>query len=147
MIREVNQNDRDIYLQLSREFYGGDCVISSISDENFSNTFEHIIEERTHANAYIMSHDEEIAGYCLTAITYSNEANGYVIWIEEFYVRPEFRSLGLGSSLISHIENQYKGKLRRLRLEVTKDNTRAKELYMKHGLKELAYIPMYKDYK
>ena len=34
----------------------------------------------------------EIVGYLLTAKTYSREAGGLVLWLEEMYMRPAYRS-------------------------------------------------------
>jgi ribosomal protein S18 acetylase RimI-like enzyme len=59
-----------------------------------------------------------------------------------FRVRPEYRSLGLGSMLLQYIENYLI--LRQfsiLTLNVAKDNPRAQQLYLKHGYRVVAHEP------
>ena len=40
-----------------------------------------------------------MAGYALLAKTFSQEAGGLVVWLDEMYVRPAYRSKGLGPSV------------------------------------------------
>lgn len=37
--------------------------------------------------AYIAEHQGAPAGYGLVSLTYSNEAGGLVVWLEELYIR------------------------------------------------------------
>ena len=71
---------------------------------------------------------------------------GYLcfVWIEEAYVREEFRSKGLGRELFSYVEREYPFAAR-FRLEVEDDNLRAIKLYTNLGYKNLPYSQMIKD--
>ena len=62
------------------------------------------------------------AGYALLQKTYSREAGGLTIWIDEIYLRPAFRGKGLAKELfaLAHTLGA-----KRLRLEVEPENTRA----------------------
>lgn len=44
-----------------------------------------------YAEAYLFEQDGQIAGYGTLAKTFSTEAGGLVIWLEEVYIRQEFR--------------------------------------------------------
>ena len=80
--------------------------------------------------------------------TFSPEAGGVVIWIEELYLLDEYRSKGLGRDFFEHLEQKaISEKIARQRLEISPSNERAKKLYMKMGFKELDYKQMVKDYK
>jgi ribosomal protein S18 acetylase RimI-like enzyme len=89
--------------------------------------------------------DGEPAGYGLTAKTFSQEAGGYVIWLEELYIREQFRSRGLGSEFFAYVEKKYAGQAARFRLEVEEDNVRAISLYKRLGYEALDYTQMIKE--
>ena len=92
-----------------------------------------------------MEHDGDTAGYGLISKTYSQEAGGYVYWLEELYILERFRSKGLGAEFIKYLEATKEPGVTRLRLEVEEENTRAIALYKKLGYQTLNYIQMVKD--
>ncbi|MDR1017469.1 MAG: GNAT family N-acetyltransferase, partial [Lachnospiraceae bacterium] len=84
----------------------------------------------------------KVIGYALLSKTWSQEAGGLTIWIEEIYIREEGRGQGLGREFIEYIKELSKGKVKRIRLEVEDDNQGAKKLYKSLGFKELNYKQM-----
>ena len=81
----------------------------------------------------------------MIAKTFSQEAGGYVWWIEEVYIREKFRSRGLGREFFRYLEEQKGKEVTRLRLEVEEENTRAVSLYERLGYEVLDYVQMVKD--
>ena len=79
---------------------------------------------------------------CLSA---SQEACGRVLWVDELYIRPQFRGLGLGTAFFKFLEGcdgyDY------IRLEVEKDNHKAMKLYTSLGFKDAEYTSLYKKTK
>ena len=144
MIRKINKSDKDIWLELTGEFYSSPAVDHSIPEEYRLTTFRELIKGSPYADAVIIECDGEIAGYALFAITFSQEAGGIAVWIEEAYIREAFRSRGLGREMFGYVEREYPFAAR-FRLEVEDDNTRAIELYTKLGYKNLPYSQMIKD--
>ena len=67
-----------------------------------------------------------------------------MIWLEEVYIRQEFRRSGLGSRFFRFIEEMYEGTAARLRLEVEPDNEAAIRLYTRLGYEALPYRQMIK---
>lgn len=145
MVREYKKEDREIYMQMASEFYSSDAVLHSIPQSYIRKTADEAEHSSRYAQIYILEHDGLPAGYALTARTFSQEAGGIVIWIEEIYIREEFRSRGLGREFFFYIEKT--GDAARLRLEVEEDNTGAAALYRKIGYEELPYVQMVKDRK
>ena len=125
MIREFTSQDRKLYVEMASEFYHSPAVLHPVPDAFF---------ERG-----------EPAGYGLTAKTFSQEAGGYVIWLEELYIREQFRSRGLGSEFFAYVEKKYAGQAARFRLEVEEDNVRAISLYKRLGYEVLDYTQMIKE--
>ncbi|MGN1480291.1 GNAT family N-acetyltransferase [Porcipelethomonas sp.] len=141
MIREINVNDKDKFLIMCKDFYNMDCVDHEIPESYILKTFELLISGSEFTKSFIYEIDGKIAGYILLAFTYSNEAGGMVVWLDEIYVDPEFRGRGVGSDLIDFVVEKYNDAAR-FRLEVTESNKRAKKLYISKGFKDLTYEQM-----
>lgn len=146
MIRKITNADREIYLQLATEFYESDAVLHNIPAEHISGTFEEMTTSDRYAEGYFFEVDHSIAGYALLAKTYSQEAGGEVLWIEEIYIRPEFRSRGLGREFFQYLEDNKSDRVKRIRLEVEEDNALAVSLYERLGYERLEYDQMIKDF-
>ena len=147
MIRKITESDRDLYIEMAEEFYHSDAVLHPIPRAHFEKTAEEALKSRTYAEIYLLEYEGKTAGYGLTARTFSQEAGGQVLWIEELYIREAFRSRGLGREFFSYLEENNKGVLSRLRLEVEADNTRAISLYERLGYEVLDYVQMIKDFE
>lgn len=145
MIRTVVPEDKESYIAMTEAFYRSDAVLHCIPREHIQRTFETIINGSPYAHGYIAEQKGKIAGYALLALTYSNEAGGLVLWIEEIYILPEYRDLGLGSELFTFIENLAKNGFARIRLEAEPGNQRAVALYQRMGYGDLSYRQFYKD--
>lgn len=147
MIRSVLEKDRDDYIRLTKEFYNTDSVESIVPYENFEGTFDEIMRSDTYASGYVFEYEGKIVGYALTAKTYSNEWGGIVIWLEEIYVQPEYRSKGLGKEFFAYIDEKFKDVVKKVRLEVREDNKRAIRLYEGLGFTKIDYMQMAKKYQ
>ncbi len=145
MIRKVTKADKEQYVSMSRDFYQSDAVLHVVPDRNIRKTFELITSGSAFGDGYIIEHEGKVAGYLLVSFAYSNEAGGMVLWLEEIYVKPEFQGLGLGQELLNFIDEKYKDKVVRIRLEVEESNDQAIQLYKKLGFENLNYSQMYKQ--
>lgn len=101
----------------------------------------------TYTKAYILEWEGEVAGYALLAKSFFWEARGLIFWVEELYILPRFRSKGLGKSFFDFLDNNSNFKPWQIRLEVTRENSRAISLYKELGFKILDYIQTYKEYR
>ena len=64
------------------------------------------------------------------------------IWIEDIYIKDEYRGLEIGSSFLNYIERKYPNSV--FRLEVEAENKRAIKVYNKCGYEILSYMEMKK---
>ena len=142
MIREIKSDDKIDFIKMCMDFYNTDGVEHSIPVSNMEKTFNLLMEGLDFAKAYVCEKNNKTVGYILLALTYSNEAGGMVVWLDEIYVKPEFRSQGIGSELIDFVIEKYKNKISRFRLEITESNIGAKKLYLSKGFKDLSYRQM-----
>lgn len=138
MIRQIKPNDKTEYITMAEDFYSSPAVLSPVPKSHFEITFEELMKGSAYTQGFIFECDEKIAGYGLIAKTFSQEAGGIVIWIEEIYVKSAFRNQGLGSEFIEYIKNNVPAK--RYRLETEPENIKAQDLYKRHGFSHFEYI-------
>lgn len=138
MIRKYTKKDRDIVFCMMQEFYQSPAVCHNIPQKNMLATLDEAEKNSPYMDIFLLECDNEVAGYALTAYTYSNEAGGKVVWIEEIFVKGEFRGKGLGGEFIAFIKNTY-GDFARIRLEVEESNEGAVRLYKREGFEPLCY--------
>ena len=143
MIRKIDFNDKELFFELSREFYSSPAVLSNIPEDFHGATFEELMRSEDYLMGFIFEFEGATAGYGLLNITYGHEAGGRVVWIEEIYVREEFRGRGLGREFFEYVFANIPAA--RYRLEVEPENERAVALYERLGFEVLAYGQMVKD--
>ena len=144
MIRKFVPEDREDYIRFSTEFYNSSAVDKPVPREHFEQGFDEMMRSDVYVQGYMLVCDGNNVGYCVTMKTYSVEAGGITIWIDELFVLDEFRSKGLGRELFKYIEENGDKKLRRIRLEVELENGRAISLYKKMGFEPAPYDGMWK---
>lgn len=144
MIRKFVPEDREDYIRFSTEFYNSSAVDKPVPREHFEQGFDEMMRSDVYVQGYMLVCDGNNVGYCVTMKTYSVEAGGITIWIDELFVLEEYRSKGLGRELFKYIEENGDKKLRRIRLEVELENGRAISLYKKMGFEPAPYDRMWK---
>lgn len=144
MIRKFVPEDREDYIRFSTEFYNSSAVDKPVPREHFEQGFDEMMRSDVYVQGYMLVCDGNNVGYCVTMKTYSVEAGGITIWIDEVFVLEEYRSKGLGRELFKYIEENGDKKLRRIRLEVELENGRAISLYKKMGFEPAPYDGMWK---
>jgi len=145
MIRELCKEDKETFAKMVKSLYSGEAVLYPISDDNIDKTFKEVISGSPYVKAYIIECDNEMAGYALISLTYSNEAGGIVVIIDELYIDDKYRGKGLGTELLKFIEEKYSNKVKRYRLEVSNENEAAEKLYLRIGYEVLDYKQLVKD--
>ena len=146
-IRKARETDRTQVIEMSGALYRSGAALHPIPDAQISRTFDVVMGGSPFAALYIAEQDGQTAGYALLAYTYSNEAGGLVVWIEELYIKPQYRGGGFGSQMLSFIEREHAGRAARIRLEVDSSNEGAKRLYIAAGFGTLPYEQMVRDFE
>ena len=144
MIRKFVPEDREDYIRFSTEFYNSSAVDKPVPREHFEQGFDEMMRSDVYVQGYMLVCDGNNVGYCVTMKTYSVEAGGITIWIDELFVLEEYSSKGLGRELFKYIEENGNKMLRRMRLEVELENGRVISLYKKMGFEPAPYDGMWK---
>ena len=142
-IRRCEERDRELYLRLAKEFYHSPAVLHPVPDSYFERTVDEMMRSGDYMQGLIFEADGEIAGYALLCRTYSQEAGGPAVWIDEVYIAPQFRGRGLGHELFRNLRELLPAA--RYRLEIEPDNARAEKLYRSMGFERLPYAQMVLD--
>lgn len=139
-IRKMAHDDKADIISMMKEFYSSDAVSTNGSAEIFECDFENCINDNPYIEGFTFYNKEGIAGYAMIAKSFSTEFGKQCIWLEDLYLKPDFRGQGIIPKFITHIKNSYPKAI--LRLEAEKENTHAMHVYKKLGFKELPYIEM-----
>ena len=141
-IREMTAKDKNSVLEMMRVFYASPAVLSNGSDEIFLNDIENCINNNNYLEGYIIEDSGDIWGYAMIAKSFSTEFGKPCIWIEDLYIKEEYRGSGIGKMVIDYITHKYTDCI--FRLEVEAENERAVKLYEKCGFTVLPYMEMKK---
>ena len=137
-IRKIQKQDKEIYLEMARDFYSSPAVLENIPEANITSSFDAFIESTPYGDAFIFEDGGETVGYGVLAYTHSQEAGGKVVWIEEIYIKEEFRGKGFGSHFINFVLEEIPAK--RYRLETEPENEKAAALYRRLGFEHFEYV-------
>lgn len=142
MIEVMTKEHAEEVIEMMRTFYASPAVHTNGSEEIFQNDVRNCINDSPYLEGYVFIEDDRLLGYAMVAKSFSTEYGKPCIWIEDIYIKPEYRGRGLGSRFFSFIEAKYPEAL--LRLEVEEENERAVYVYRKNGFEEMPYMEMKK---
>ena len=140
MVRPFKREDYEIFIEMSEAFYQTDAVEFSPPRRHFEQSFENVLSGNPFQRGYIIETETgEPAGYGLTFVSYLNELGGLMYTLDEIYIKPEFRGLGLGTDYIGAIEKLNRDTAAVFRLESEDNNAGAIKLYTRLGYKRVRY--------
>ena len=143
MFRQITDKDWELYRHYVDIFYHTDAVNAPVPEENYRLTFDEMIRSDAYIKGYIFEYDGTPCGFALLSKTFSQEAGGVSVTIEEIYIDPPYRSKGLATEFFDWLKSR--PGIMRLRLEVEDYNTGAMRLYERMGFKLLPYLQMVID--
>ena len=148
IIRDMTGADKKIFLKMSENFYHSDAVLHDFSARITEQNLEGALSGSPYVRCLML---EETAGtpsgYAVIAHSWSSEAGGPMIILEELYLEPAARGQGLAAKFFDWFFEEYKGWAAGYRLEVAPKNADVLGLYEKYGYEKLAYIQMLRPAK
>lgn len=144
-IRSIQATDHDFFVGMVRDFYHSPAVAHNLPPDHAERTFDLLLRGTPYADCLIAEDDMgSPCAYCLLALTWSNEAGGLCVWIDEIMVQETQRGQQIGQHLIAAVREKYPHAAR-YRLEVTAENPRAAALYRRLGFTSLPYSSLTLD--
>lgn len=144
-IKEMKAEDAQAVLKMMKIFYDSPAVSHDVPEDTMKRNIEACTSENPSIEGYVFWEQENIAGYGMTAKSFTTEFGGNCIWVEDLYIMPQYRGSGIGTQFLSYVEERFLGQAVLLKLEVERNNTAAVEVYKKCGYEELPYMEMVKE--
>lgn len=128
-IRAAREDDFEQIVELFREF-----ALFEKLPERMTNSVEQMQAEKDFFNGFVAETDNgKIVGYATYFFVYYTWV-GKSLYMDDLYVQPQYRSLGLGTQLIKKVIDYAKlSGSRKMRWQVSKWNTPAIDFYKKLG--------------
>ena len=142
-IRKMTESDRIAVVDMMRTFYHSPAVFTNGSEEIYNNDITACVTDNPYAEGFIFESEKEILGYGMIAKSFSTEFGKPCIWIEDLYLKEEYRGEGIGSGFFAYLEEKFPNTV--MRLEVEEENARAVAVYKKNGYDALPYMEMKKE--
>jgi GNAT superfamily N-acetyltransferase len=120
--------DLALLLELVQEFHEHENLPF---DENIDrDVLTHFLTHESLGQAWLIFQADEAIGYIVLTLGYSLEYRGHDAFIDEFYLRPQYRGQGIGTQTLAFAEDTCKVLgVRALHLEVDFNNPNAQKLY------------------
>ena len=87
------------YVQILQNY---DSTISLPSEKNTRSRMN-----RSNSNVYLLQHEERYVGFIILGFGITNSFSGHDMFIEEFYIKPEYQRKRLGSLAIIELIKTY----------------------------------------
>ena len=114
MIRKMKREDKDEVIAMMRGFYTSPAVYTNGSEEIFQADVENCLNDSPYLEGYVFEEEERIQGYGMIAISFSTEFGRKCIWIEDIFIKPEYRARGITPKFFQLLEDTYPGCLFRI---------------------------------
>jgi len=95
---------------------------------------QRVMSDDSLGHVWLAEVDGNAAGYLLAVYVFSLEHQGLTAEIDEFFVGPAYRSLGIGSQLLAAAEATFRIRgCTNIALQIGRDNDEARAFYRRHG--------------
>lgn len=143
--RDLTPEDHDLVVPMVQVFYRSDAVDHPVDAAILERSFQDAASPAEPLlRGLLIQWEDKPAGYMYLTQCYSAEVGGRCVFLEEIFLKEEYRRRGLGAQVMAWLEQEYPA-ARRFRLEVTQANQGAVSLYQKAGYAFLRYEQMVLD--
>lgn len=118
--------------ELMREYYAHDTL--DFDAERARTALLGLLQEPLFGRAWLLTADGALAGYIVLSFGYSLEFHGRDAFVDELYLRPQFRRQGLGAAALAFTADYCaRHRISSLHLAVERHNEAARAFYPTQG--------------
>jgi GNAT superfamily N-acetyltransferase len=133
--RVAMESDADTLLPFMREYYAFDG--HGFDEEKARGALTRLLRDSNLGIAWLIFDGDVTVGYIVLCFGYSLEWLGRDAFVDEFYLREEYRGRGWGGKTMAFVEEAARSlDITTLHLEVVRENSRALEVYRRLGFRE-----------
>lgn len=144
-IKPMEEKDTKTVLEMMKVFYNSPAVSHEVEEDTLRRDVKACISDNPFIEGFVFREQDNIAGYGMIVKSFTTEFGGACIWVEDLYMKPEYRGSGIGTQFLSYVEQRFRGEAVLLKLEVERSNTGAVKVYKRCGYEELPYVEMIKE--
>lgn len=134
-ITPAQSADADLLVELMRALY--ECEHILFDERDARAALLQLISDERLGRVYLIRSGAEAVGYLVLTFGFSLEFRGRDAFVDELFLREEFRGRGAGKRALAFAEEQCRAAgVRALHLEVERANTGAQGLYCRAGFKD-----------
>ena len=129
-------DDVDTLIVMMRDLYAHDGL-APLDEATARRALLGVIGDDTLGRAFMILLANEVAGYAVLTFGYSLEFHGRDAFVDEIYLRAEYRGLGIGKRALQFLTEVCAAEgVKALHLEVERGNTSAQTVYRKFGFED-----------
>jgi len=140
-IRTMQEADREEVLEMMRVFYDSPAICHTASDAVLERDVQACLDPDPLLEGFVFDTGNGLAGYAMTALNYTTEYGGVSVWLEDLYLRPEYRHCGIGSRFFDYMKEHFPQAVR-FKLEVEPEHETAIAMYKRNGYVISPYYEM-----
>ena len=136
VVRRATQADIGTLVELMREFYSESGY--SLDRQNAEGAFSELLRNSDLGCVWLAEQQGAAAGHVVLTLHYIMEHAGFSAYIDDLFVKPQFRRQGIASALLAELWSECERRAcKSVYVEVGSDNSPAIALYRQLGLRPL----------
>lgn len=137
-VRPATPGDIDALLPMVEQYWRFEAI-EGFEVTRIRKILGRVLDDASLGRAWISTVYGEPAGYMLAVYVFSLEHQGLTAEIDEFYIAPQHRNLGLGAKMLSAAEEQFRSEgCTNVSLQIGRSNEDARRFYRTHGFEDRA---------
>jgi ribosomal protein S18 acetylase RimI-like enzyme len=113
--------------------YAEDPDSKEMNESNINKTISFLQSNPDKGRITLIANDNIIVGYSIIIYFWSNEYGGLILFLDELFIRKEFRCRSIGTTYIKHLISTETPVCKAIILEVIPSNIKAHKFYDKIG--------------
>jgi diamine N-acetyltransferase len=136
IFKPATSDDVETLIVMMRDLYAHDGL-APLDEAAARRALSGVIGDDTLGRVFLILLANEAVGYAVLTFGYSLEFHGRDAFVDEIYLRAEYRGLGIGKRALRFLSEVCVAEgVNALHLEVERENTSAQTVYRKFGFKD-----------